>query len=77
MLDQRGDYQLRIAEEDPLAARAGVEGTGPDQPRLRPAAAVGAEGDHRAGSMRQAAGSSRAAAISLIASPMRKGINPS
>src|ERR1700682_16973 len=76
IFDQRNDDDLGIAEGDPGAFRTGAQGLLRHQPRLGLRSAAGAVGDHRVRLRRHPAGTTIAAAASLIASPIKKGKSP-
>src|SRR2546422_6342120 len=77
IFNQRRDHHFGVSEKDPVATRTHAQRLPGYQPSHRPGPAGGAVGDHRERLKRQPAGSTAAAAASLIASPMRNGKSPS
>src|SRR5438128_1695666 len=76
IFDQGNDDDLGVAEEDPVAFRTSPQVLLRHQRRLGLRSATGAVGDHRARLRRHPAGTTIAAAASLIASPIKKGKSP-
>jgi hypothetical protein len=73
LLDQCRHHNFGVAEENPIALRADAQLLLRHQPGLRLRPAAGAERVHRLRLSRHPAGSTSAAAASLIASPIKNG----